>query len=137
MQYTLIVYPTAIFIEHKDLISAYKFMKENKKCTVYFGAAEYSHPIQRAFLLDKNKKIKMINPNLYKTRTQDLEKFYYDAGQFYFCQSTVIRKSMPFFNKDSSFLILPRTKAIDIDHMGDVKLAEIIMRNINEKKKNI
>lgn len=129
IKYIIIVYPTSIFLECSDLLNAYRFMKKNKDCSVFFTVAEYSHPIQRAIRSKGENKAKMINPKYYNTRTQDLEKSYYDAGLFYFCKSEIVRDSKPLFNKDSSFMILPKIKAIDIDSMEDVQLAKILMQD--------
>ena len=60
VKYTLIVFPTAILLDHKDLDYAYNFMEKNKDCSVFFGAAEYAHPIQRAIFIDNNKKGKNV-----------------------------------------------------------------------------
>ena len=83
--------------------------------------------------MDDNKKIKMLNPQHYKSRTQDLKKYYYDAGQFYFCKSEIIRNQTPLFNENANFKILSKINALDIDYDDDIKLAEILMKSKNEK----
>ncbi len=133
VKYTLIIFPTAIFLDHADLDYAHNFMEKNQECSVFFGAAEYTHPIQRAIFMDDNKKIKMLNPQHYKSRTQDLKKYYYDAGQFYFCKSEIIRNQTPLFNENANFKILSKINALDIDYDDDIKLAEILMKSKNEK----
>ena len=40
-----------------------------------------------------------------------------------------MRKAKPLFNKDSSFTVLSKIRAIDIDNIEDVKLAEVLMLN--------
>lgn len=129
IKYIIIVYPTSIFIECNDLLNAYEFMESNKDCTVFFTVAEYSHPIQRAIRSKGINQAQMINPKYYNARTQDLEKSYYDAGLFYFCKSEIVRNSKPLFNKDSNFVVLPKTRAIDIDNMEDVKFAKLLMQD--------
>ncbi len=128
-RYTLIVYPTAILLQHTDLLHAYDFMKKKSSCSVFFTAGQFSHPIERAFRLDNKKQFKMINPNFYTKRTQDFKKSFYDAGQFYFCKSEIIRESKPLFNKNSNFIVLPKNRSIDIDDEGDLELAETLLKN--------
>lgn len=136
IKYILIVYPTAIFLEKKNLELACNMMEKNCNYSVIFSATEFAHPIQRSFRLDKSNCIKMIFPNHYKTRTQDLEKSYYDAGQFYLCKKEIVNKSIPLFNKNSYFIKLPKTKCIDIDNYEDIKLAEALMeKNVSNKNK--
>tara|TARA_B100000963_G_scaffold338872_1_gene336143 strand:+ start:2088 stop:2807 length:720 start_codon:yes stop_codon:yes gene_type:complete len=127
IDYILIVYPTAIFIEKEDLLNACKLITKNINTSVVFSAVEFAYPIQRAIRLDKENNIEMFFPDHYKTRTQDLQKTYHDAGQFYLCKSEVIRQSLPLFNKKSKFIQIPKIRAIDIDYMEDIKLAEAIM----------
>ena len=104
-------------------------MKESKNCTVVFTVKEYDHPIERALKLDDFGNIKMILHKHYKTRTQDFKKSYHDAGQFYLCRSDVVRKSVALFNKNSKFIILPRSRTIDIDNQEDIEIAEALMKS--------
>ena len=130
VKFVLIVYPTAIFIDSKDIKKASKLITENNNYSVVFAATEFIHPIERAFSLDKNNKLKMLFPKHYKTRTQDLKKSYHDAGQFYLCRKDILLNSEPLFNKKSKFIILPKIRSVDIDNPEDLKIAEALMKNI-------
>ena len=132
IKYTLIIYPTAILLKHVDLLHAYNFMKKNSSCSVFFTAGQFSHPIERAFRLDNKKQFKMINPKFYKKRTQDFEKAFYDAGQFYLCKSEIIRNSKPLFNKNSNFIVLKKNRFIDIDDEDDLELAETLLKSYTQ-----
>ena len=133
VKYVLIVYPTAIFLNINDLKKAYSVIKNNKRCSVVFAAKEFSHPIERAIRFDENENIEMIFPEYYKTRTQDFKKSYHDAGQFYLCKSEIIRESVPLFNKNSKFIILPKIRAIDIDNIEDIEIVKALMNYRNLK----
>ena len=50
------VYPMAILFKKRDLINAKKIMKGDNE--IVFPALKYSHPIQRAFRIKKDSKIK-------------------------------------------------------------------------------
>ena len=129
IDYVLIVYPTAIFVEVNDLVKAAKLMKKKPDCNVIFSATEYNHPIERALRVDDKNKVTMVFSEHYQTRTQDLQKSYHDAGQFYLCKSDVIRKSKPILNINAQFIIFPKTRAVDIDTLDDIELAEILFEN--------
>ncbi len=126
------IYPTSIFVKVDDLIRGIKILSDNIGEKYIFSAIEYTHPIQRAFYLDKKGFSKMYSDNFFK-RTQDLEKSYHDAGQFYLASASTWLKKDNFFEEGKP-IILPRGESIDIDNIEDWKLAEIIYELIiNEK----
>lgn len=127
MAYTLIIYPTSIFLKKRDLDNAFNEIKKNQKCTSLFAASKYSHPIERAFNLNKNK-LNLLYPKNFSKRTQDFNTFFHDVGQFYFCRSEIIRKQIPIINNNSRFVVFPKYKAIDIDDQDDFRLAEIFLK---------
>ena len=112
--------PCAPLINSNDLVSASNYFKL-KKASAMLAVSEYSSPIQRAFKLDKNKKLIPINKNKLKYRTQDLSKSYHDSGTF-----GVFKSNVFYNNYKVSFLsyVISRNKGIDIDNMDDWKLAE-------------
>ena len=81
-KYVFVVYPTAVFINKKKTLQAIKILK-NKKVKFVFVAKKYSHPINRAFYIKKNK-TRMLNSRNYEVRTQNFKNSYHDTGQFYF-----------------------------------------------------
>jgi N-acylneuraminate cytidylyltransferase len=82
----------------------------------------------------------MFLPEYFKTRSQDLEEAWHDAGQFYWgkAESWLVQK--PLFSHDSSPVVLPRYQVQDIDTPEDWVMAEamFIARNsiINQRGKN-
>src|ERR1019366_4135646 len=79
------IYPTAPLLKVKKFKDSYQ-MFINGGFDSFFCVIPFNYPIQRA-LVANNNKIKMINPENYKYRSQDLEKTYHDAGQFYWLRS--------------------------------------------------
>lgn len=118
---------TSAFVGAEDLRQGYDALQSgNWEFAV--GVLEYSHPPQRALRLRKDGALEMIDPQLGKTRTQDLEKLYYDAGQFYWGRpeaflsgrSSLISRSIP--------VILSRSRVVDIDSPEDWLLAEAVKK---------
>ena len=129
--YVFCVYPTSVFFKKKHLISAIKKLKK-KKSSFIFSAIKYPHPIQRSFLLRKNKLITNF-PKFKKIQTQKLNLNYFDAGQFYVAKPEKWRKFDNIFQKDSSIVEMPHNECKDIDEMGDWKLAELIFKAFKNK----
>ncbi len=129
------LYATAPFIKSTNLIKGLNLLKEGKLDYV-FSATEFSFPIQRAFKLDSGGIVKMLQQEHFNTRSQDLEKSYHDAGQFYWgtCDAFLTRK--PFFSSHAKPVILPMVEVQDIDTPDDWERAELIykIQQIERKK---
>ena len=71
--------------------------------------------------------MEFLSPQHELTRTQDLEKTYYDTGQFYWgkASSWLNHKKM---HTDGLGMPIPNWRAIDIDNNDDWKRAELVFR---------
>ena len=73
--------PCSPLINKEDLISASNYIKKNKIKNL-LAVTEYPHPIQRAFKLNKSKKLSPENKKNLIVRTQNFKKRYHDTGTF-------------------------------------------------------
>jgi len=117
------IYPTAAFIDSKDLIEGYKKIKTLKWNYVFSGGKFYSS-ILRSFKKNNFNDLKMIFPKYYNKRTQDILEAYHDAGQFYWGKVESWSKQKPIFAKKSCIIEIPRWRIHDIDTIEDWKIAE-------------
>ena len=120
----------APLLSKKDLIKASKlFLKKN--VTSFIAVGEFPAPIQQGFKIDKRNKLKSLYPNKLNSRTQDLEKYYFDAGQFGgFRTAELFKKKINF-----SAFVIDKDKSIDVDELSDWKLMQILYKckKYNEK----
>jgi N-acylneuraminate cytidylyltransferase len=117
------IYPTAPFITESKLTRAYeKLNKENLHAV--FPVVPFGYPIQRALKVQQEK-LKFFFPEFEKCRSQDLEKAYHDAGQFYFIKTQHLLKNRSIFSSNTGSIYLNEMEAQDIDTLTDWKLAEI------------
>ncbi len=132
INYVCCLYATAPMVLVNDLIKSYEQLKLFNDDSLLFTATNYDYPIQRAFILDKSKKANMIEKDFLFTRTQDLEKTFHDAGQFYWgkTNSWLLAKNMIDNNKA---YFLPRWRVQDIDDEEDWLRAETIHKISEEK----
>ncbi len=121
--FVLTVYPTAVFLSANDIQSAYELLKETNSQIVFSGT-EYPFSIQRAVFITENKRVQMFEPENYSTRSQDLTKAYHDAGQFYLARKNAVLNDVLPFSDQSSILVLPRHRVVDIDTLEDLEFAE-------------
>jgi CMP-N-acetylneuraminic acid synthetase len=94
-----------------------------------FPVVEYSHPVQRSFRLGLHGAINFLHPEYEMSRTQDLERTYHDAGQFYWGKkdSWLMGKRM---HGDGLGMVIPAWRVVDIDTEQDWKMAELIFQTI-------
>jgi len=123
-EYVCCIYPTAPFMLVKDLKAGLQKIIKLQKNFV-FTATTYAFPIQRAFKINQNDKVEMFNPENFTTRSQDLESAFHDAGQFYWGRANAWLKCESIFTSESSPLILPRYRVLDIDTKEDWAQAEM------------
>ena len=107
------IYPTAPLIKKEHLKAGYDLLKSAGFDSV-FPVVPFSYPIWRGLKLGTDKKIKMIWPEFLSSRSQDLEKAFHDAGQWYWLDPKNINQSI--FTENSGSIILEETDIQDIDH---------------------
>lgn len=122
-RYASCIYPTAPFVTAEKLQEAYQILKE-KQATMVMPVVEFSFPPQRCVVI-KDGKLEMKWPENRNTRSQDLEPYYHDCGQFYFYDVEVFKQKRGQIESNIVPIILPETQVQDIDNISDWKLAEI------------
>ena len=75
------IYPTAPFVTPQKLQSAYDTLTK-EQAVMAMPVVAFSYPPQRSYVLNGNM-LEMKWKENYNKRSQDLEKMYHDAGQFY------------------------------------------------------
>ena len=123
------LYATAPFVQSNDLKNAMTLLKSNNKDSFVFTATSFDFPIQRAIKIYPNGYSKMLDSKNYLKRSQDLEIFYHDAGQFYIGKKDTWINNKNFFEGGMPLLI-PRWRVQDIDDMEDWIRAEKIHQSI-------
>ena len=120
------IYPCAPSLQASDLLVAYELAVAQNADFVY-PVAEYAHPIQRAMRRLPDGAMEFYSPQFELTRTQDLEKSYHDAGQFYWGKSTawLAKKKM---HTAGLGMPIPNWRVVDIDTEDDWMRAELLFK---------
>ena len=127
------IYATAPFLNKKYLIEGYEKLKKSDAVNA-FSVTSMPFPIQRTFKINKDKRCEMFTPEYFKTRSQDLEEAYQDAGQFYWSNRHK-KTDKIMFDVDSIPIVLPRYLVQDIDTLEDWTRAEYMYEAIFNIKK--
>ncbi len=118
------LYPTAPFLQVKYLAQGYERLK-NSDAKMAFSVTSMPFPVQRTFSVTKDGRCQMFTPEYFKTRSQDLEEGYQDAGQFYWERVDKEWSDIP-FGSQSIPVILDRKFVQDIDTQEDFERAELM-----------
>lgn len=130
--YACCIYPTAPFLTAETLKDAMEVLREKKADSV-IPVVKFSFPPQRAVVV-RDGAIKMNMPEYALARSQDLEPWYHDCGQFYCLDvesfhkqgSLVMENTYPYFQDEMNVQ--------DIDTLEDWEMAEMKMRLIRGDK---
>jgi pseudaminic acid cytidylyltransferase len=120
IEYICCIYPATPLLEKKLLIEAYEHLVN---FTPDFVIPSVKRSIHRTFKIDENHKIHLNFPEFANIRTQDLEKTYVDAGQFYWGTLHAWIEGREIFGSNSMSLVVPHDEVIDIDSPSDFELA--------------
>lgn len=117
------LYSTAPFVTSERLKEAHSKLSDNVDAC--FTMVEYSYPIQRSLRINEVGQVEMKYPDYLKSRTQDLEKVYHDAGQFYFLKTKTLIEEKTVWCKHTVPLVLSELEVQDLDTLTDWQLAEM------------
>lgn len=129
--YTCCIYPTAPFVTAEKLQKAFAVMKEGHAAQLKPVVA-YSFPPQRCEVV-RDGKLEMLHPEHRNSRSQDLEAYYHDCGQFYFYNTKELIKGKGAIVENVIPMIFSELEVQDIDNESDWKLAEIKYKMMMEK----
>lgn len=122
------IYATAPFITDEKLKQGLELLLTTQSEFV-IPVTSYAFPIQRAVKISAEYHIEMFKPEEFKTRSQDLEEAYHDAGQFYWGKASSWLKKGSIFSGLATPFILPRYEVQDIDTVEDWIYAERMFKS--------
>ncbi len=120
------IYPTAPFVTAEKLKQAVTIFHETN-CSLLIPVVKFSYPPQRAYVIQDGKLHFKWEEYRYK-RSQDLEPFYHEAGQFYCYKIYDYMSNNGSIKENIIPFILPETEVQDIDTEEDWKMAELKYR---------
>jgi N-acylneuraminate cytidylyltransferase len=125
------IYPTAPFTSDLKIRNAMKTLIESEADCV-LPITRFSYPIQRALKIENNL-VRMIWPENYQSRSQDLMPAYHDCGQFYCLRTKSLLEQKRLFANYTIPIEIPESEVQDIDNEEDWKIAEMKYRIMIEK----
>ena len=117
------IYPTAPFVTPEMLKEAIQKLNASGADSLVPVTA-FSFPVQRSMVI-KNDKLSFNWPEYKNTRSQDLQTFYHDCGQFYLVRTKAFLETKNIFTGNTIPFIIEETRVQDIDNETDWKIAEM------------
>jgi N-acylneuraminate cytidylyltransferase len=120
------LYPCAPFVTAERLREGMELLNSSDADAV-LPVVRFSYPPQRCVVI-RDGELRMLYPENYNVRSQDLEPLYHDAGQFYCLKAEPLREELKLYCKRTLPMILADSEVRDIDSAGDWREAEIKYR---------
>lgn len=117
------ILPTAVLISQKSLLDGYNKFK-NDDLSSLIPVLRFAYPIQRALKEDSGL-LSFREPEFAVTRSQDMEPYYHDSGQFYWIKANEILREKSIFTSKTGYLELAEIEAQDVDTQMDWDILRI------------
>lgn len=121
------IYPVTPLLNYQRIRESAEVLLQTQ-CDFVFPSMESTNPLGREFKILEDLKISINSPTGLGMRTQDLERFYFDAGQFYLGKAETWLAQKPIISQDSRVVLLNKYEVIDVDNLEDWNFAEEIYR---------
>ncbi|MFA6262991.1 MAG: pseudaminic acid cytidylyltransferase [Candidatus Babeliales bacterium] len=133
--YVCCILATAPFITTGMVQQSYEILI-NRSADAVISVVRFDYPIQRGLKLEDGF-IRMMWPENYEKRSQDLESVYHDAGLFYWLRTESLLRQKRFYMERSIPFELSHANVHDIDTLEDWQIAEfkyMFFHNANKLK---
>lgn len=128
------IYPTAPFITSNKLVMSFNKLIETGADSVVPIVA-FSYPPQRCLVV-KNGYVSFKWPQNCLMRSQDLERWFHDCGQYYFLNVKRFLKTHNLIMEHTIPIIIDEMEVQDIDTYTDWELAELKYQTRIKEKRN-
>ena len=125
------IYPTAPFVTANALKTAMMLLEQERSDCV-IPVVKFSFPPQRCVVINQGRLTPKWPENM-KVRSQDLEPFYHDCGQFYCLDVRIFQEQKVIWMKDVVPFIQDESTVQDIDTLEDWKIAEMKYQIMHQK----
>ncbi|MBQ6888378.1 MAG: pseudaminic acid cytidylyltransferase [Lachnospiraceae bacterium] len=126
------IYPTAPFVTAQNLKQAMEQLTAKQADSV-MPVVRFSFPPQRSVIVGANGNLTPKWEEYMNCRSQDLEPFYHDCGQFYCLNVESFQKEQKMIMNHTLPLFMDEMQVQDIDTEEDWRIAEMKYRILNEK----
>lgn len=123
------IYATAPMIDPVDVLAGFRRIAGGGWRFV-FSATRFEAPVQRGFECLPDGSLRMLWPEAFAARSQDLPAVFHDAAQFYWGLPAAWKAQERIFDRMSTCIEIPAWRSVDIDSEDDWIRAELLFRAV-------
>lgn len=136
-RYMTCIYPTSVFVTPEKLHEAMELLKAHGDAAMVMPVTAFSYPPQRCCVIDKNGMAVWKYPEYISARSQDLEKLYHDAGQYYVYDTEKFIQAQGKIFDHMIPVVMDELSVQDIDNESDWKMAELKYKAIHMERETL
>ena len=126
--YIVLLQPTSPLRLVNDIDGSFDAIDKDVKAVVSVTECEHS-PLWTNTLPENDSLENFIRPEIKNKRSQDLPEYYRLNGAVYLAESNYLIKNNGFFGNQSKAYKMSSESSVDIDHLMDFQLVELLMKN--------
>lgn len=122
------LYATAAFILPGDLALARNLLDKQPEPDVVMGVSQYNYHPYLAVTEDENGFLERAFPQFRGVKSNTFPKMVCSNGTLYFARTEAFRREGTFYQDKTRGLVLPPTRAVDMDTPEDLHFASMLAR---------
>lgn len=124
------VYPTSPITS--SIVQEFVSFAEQDPSKFSVSVGEFANQIERAMELSINGELAFLSPDHINSRSQDLKKYFYDAGKLYASPVSAWRTTISPLLEGPRAFRLPTWASVDIDTKDDWLIAELCFTHLRD-----
>lgn len=130
--YITMILPTALFVT-AELIKEFVNFYSNDEYDSHITVVEYEVSPNKALIIDNQGYLSKINEKKLRQRSQDMKKFYHDAGQIYGFRANEVANRYSLIGHKCKPFVISKYRNQDIDEIYDWQMAELKYELLRKK----
>jgi len=131
--YLMLLQPTSPFRSPEDITQVIQLMETNQETDAIISVTAVDHPVQWLRKMEADGKLLPLDETPLKLRRQDAQQIYQLNGSIYLIKTETFFKNKTFLPEKTFGYIMPEEKSVDIDTPWNFHIAELIMRDKNDR----
>ena len=117
VKYICCIYPATPLLKTSFIKKSFQKLKKGE-WDFLISAIKYTNPIQKALYI-KNQQAKFVTKKLYNKKGDKLQRYFHDAGQFYWGTKKGCQKKKMIENTKTTIYEIPKHFGVDINTQDD------------------
>ena len=122
-EYFCCIYPMTPLLKYSRVIEGLEILKTSNYDYV-FSAKKSLESLDRAIKINTQGKLEILSKEAELARTQDVQQYFFDAGQFYWGRKASWLAKSPILSGNSTVVLFEKYEVIDVDDIEDLSFVK-------------